>query len=387
MSNGELAPIHEAELVPFGAEPTADVWTRQREKGLVGAFLANFKGNTRQTYADHLGYPWRVTPTKTQPLGADRDVSALRHGLTFLRWCEDEGLHPFVDVTRTGILVWVDELATSRHPKTGKPLDTITQGQMVSAVSRFYKWACENGHATAQPVMVDRRALQLWTKTAESPTRSLDRSEVHALLEAADTDPARGSDPIRTGAMVALLFELGLRVSELIGLATADMSIMQGRRVVTVTGKGGKRRTLTLTPATAARIDRHLATRDGSGPALALPGQVSAHNTPLIAARAPTTAALVPLRRGDVLTKLRYLARLAGIEQPETISPHVARHSWATAAREEGVPGSEIKNHFGHADERTSDRYGHHVARITNSPVDLVARAYAEAAGLPIGPR
>jgi integrase/recombinase XerD len=355
-------------------------------RAIVGEFLAGYGEHTRLTYADHLGYPWRVTATRSRPVGAPRDVSRLRNGVAFLRWCAAHDLDPLADVTRRQILAWVEDVKASRN-SAGEPLDDITIGQMVSCVSTFYDWSARYGHDGAdsevtysrvqQPVVLDRRTKRLATKTAESPTRSLIADEVAQLQRVADHDPARYADPLRTGTWVALLFELGLRIDELTSLHRDDMSVMAGERVVTVTGKGGRRRTLKVTRATAARIDRYLAHRDmETGTTVpALRGQVSYKHQPLIAARAHKTRELVAMRNGDCAKKLKALAILAGIEDPDSITPHVARHTWATIARLADVPESTIQTHFGHADAATTGRYGKHVALILNSPVDQVAAA------------
>jgi integrase len=352
---------------------------------IVFEFLAGFSRNTRLAYADHLGFPYRLTATRTAPVGAVRATSRLRNGVTFLRWCDRRGLHPFTDVGRREILAWIEELENSRNPD-GQPLADITRGQMVSAVSKLYEWANRHGpdggadavvtYCTRQPVVVDRKARKLRTATPTSPTRSLTADEVALLQRTADHDPARYGDPERTGTWVALLFELGLRIDEMTSLTRGDMSVMAGERVVTVTGKGGKKRTLKVTRATAARIDRYLAHRDAltGGTVPAVRGQVASRaHEPLIAAVAKKTRTLVPMRNGDCATKLRTLAELAGIELPARITPHVARHTWATLARLAGVAESDIQSHFGHVDSKTTGRYGQHVALIINSPVDKVA--------------
>jgi integrase/recombinase XerD len=383
---GRVYVIHTLDELP--GESTADV---ERIKVVAGEFLAGYDPRTARTFADHLGYPWRVVATTKHAAGSPRPVAHLRNGCSFLVWCWRQGItDPFHQVTSKHIKDWQREAKDSRNA-AGDPLHPTTVGQMVSAVSALYDWLCENGpdgpegeatYADWQPVVLNRKALKLSTRTKQSSTRSLTPGEIAQIQLVADHDPAHRGDPLRTGTWVKVLYELGVRIEELTGLKREDMSIMDGRRVLTVTGKGGDRRTMAITNGTAARIDRYLAARDAKqGTAVpALRGQVSSRKSePLFAAVAPKTGRLVAMRSADCAAKLMWLAEMAEIENHGEVTPHTARHSWASNARQAGIPDSVIQKHFGHASGSTTDRYGHHVMQIRNSPVDKVAEVYAAA--------
>jgi integrase/recombinase XerD len=59
------------------------------------------------------------------------------------------------------------------------------------------------------------------------------------------------------------------------------------------------------------------------------------------------------------------------------MSPHVLRHSYATLARDAGVPLEDVQDGLGHADPRTTRRYDHGGARLDRSPGYRLAQQLA----------
>jgi site-specific recombinase XerD len=88
----------------------------------------------------------------------------------------------------------------------------------------------------------------------------LSEDEVTALLGACDQ---RSWTSRRDHAMFALTIQTGLRISELIGLTTKDVTFGSGANVHTV-GKGRKERRTPLVPATSAVLKAWLAERAGA---------------------------------------------------------------------------------------------------------------------------
>lgn len=71
---------------------------------------------------------------------------------------------------------------------------------------------------------------------------------------------------------------------------------------------------------------------------------------------------------------LKKIAELAGI--PEALSSYMARHSWATAARNKLVPTAVISSYLGHASERTTQIYldsfdGGMMKKMNHKVIDL----------------
>ena len=72
--------------------------------------------------------------------------------------------------------------------------------------------------------------------------------------------------------------------------------------------------------------------------------------------------------------RLKKIATLTGIEK--RLSTHCARHSWATVARNEGLPLAVISEGLGHANQKTTEIY---LASLGRSVLDHASRVVSEA--------
>lgn len=163
-----------------------------------------------------------------------------------------------------------------------------------------------------------------------------------ARLIATPPDTPRGR---RDAAMIELAYASGLRVSELVTIALADVNLNQG--FVRVTGKGNKTRLVPLHAAAVARLNTVLAERAAW-------------------VRDPSERALFLTERGRPMTRqafwklLRGHARRAGVRLPSgDVSPHKLRHSFATHLVERGADLRAVQAMLGHADIATTEIYTH----------------------------
>ena len=159
------------------------------------------------------------------------------------------------------------------------------------------------------------------------------------IAQPADTPRGR-----RDAAMIELAYASGLRVSELVNLALADVNLHHG--FVRVTGKGSKTRLVPVGDAARAKIARFLE-----------------HDRPTLV-RDPAERALFLTDRGRPMTRqafwktLRNYARRAGVRLPAgEISPHKLRHSFATHLVEGGADLRAVQAMLGHADISTTQIY------------------------------
>lgn len=353
------------DLVPADGTPARfpadERW--ERELVLVGAWLKEQGTNTRAGYADAVGWPYSLLT------GQPRDIARLRNGVSWLAWCGCRGVH-VLDADRQLVLDWVEAIEHTPHPVSEKLLSKRTRAQMVSAVSSFYTWTVEEGHRQDSPVQFSRKKKGLNTSKDKSPTRSLSRAEANAMLKAADADPVE-TVRLRTSAVISLIFNVGLRVSELCNATLADMYVQDGIRVLHVVLKGKGDHEFALPPDVCRRVDAYVASRADVARLPARRGQASAATAPLIA-----TATGKPMDRTEVLRLVKRIAHLAGLDEPDKVHPHVGRHTWVTEARRQGFVTSAIKDSVGHAFESTTDRYGQHVLNLANSPAFKVAAAF-----------
>jgi integrase/recombinase XerD len=165
--------------------------------------------------------------------------------------------------------------------------------------------------------------------------------EAVAKLIAQPPDTPRGR---RDAAMIELAYASGLRVSELVTIALADVNTERG--YVRVTGKGNKTRLIPVGDAARVKIERYL----------------REDRSELV--RDPRERALFLTERGRPMTRqgfwklLRNYARRAGVRLPAgDISPHKLRHSFATHLVERGADLRAVQAMLGHADISTTQIY------------------------------
>jgi integrase/recombinase XerD len=213
-----------------------------------------------------------------------------------------------------------------------------TTSRLVSSLKRFFQFAVREGLRRDDPAS----GLES-PKLPRSLPGSLSEAEVEALLEAPDTDTTQG---LRDRAMLETLYASGLRVSELVGLKTVQVSLDMG--VVRILGKGSKER---LTPLGEEATDWIV--------------RYQREARPLLLAARKSDAVFVTARGGPMTRQAfwalvkRYAAR-AGIER--SISPHTLRHAFATHLINHGADLRVVQLLLGHADISTTQIYTH-VAR------------------------
>ncbi|MGD9787389.1 MAG: site-specific tyrosine recombinase XerD [Sulfuricellaceae bacterium] len=255
--------------------------------------------------------------------------SDLRH---FAGWLEEKQGKGFVAAEQGDVAGYLSHRLSVSRTKAS------TASRELSALKRFYQWLLREGRLDADPTLKIASP-----KLPRCLPDSLTEADVEALLSA-----PRGDEPLplRDRAMLETLYATGLRVSELVGLPLAGVSLDMG--VVRVLGKGGKERLVPLGEAAVELLQRYL---HESRPAL-LNGRVS--------------DALFVTARGDGMTRqafwylIKRYAGLAGIAK--RLSPHTLRHAFATHLLNHGADLRVVQMLLGHADISTTQIYTH-VAR------------------------
>ncbi len=264
----------------------------------------------------------------------------------WLSWCTDAGVSPLtVKFTHVNTFARLQE----------QTLAPSSVARRLSAVSSWYAFLVRLGLLAVNPVAgVDRPTV------ARDDTRTVGLSpqEVDRLLV---TAAQRGLP--RDHALLVLLADMGLRISEALGLDVADLGWQSGHRTISFEGKGGQRRRRPLPDPTSAVLDRYLAQRaaDAGVPVESLTG-------PLF-----VTAGGVRMARQNADVMLTRTARRAGLASAEVISLHSLRHAFATAAREQGVSLEAVQDAMGHADPRTTRRYDRDRHRLAADPSHTLA--------------
>jgi integrase/recombinase XerD len=210
--------------------------------------------------------------------------------------------------------------------------------RLIASLRRFYRYSLRENKISVDPT------LQIESpKLPRSLPKSLNEEEVLALLNAPDLSEPSG---LRDRAMLELLYACGLRVSELVGIKTTEVSLSDA--VVRVTGKGSKTRLVPMGEEAADWIGRYLK-----------------NARPEILQKRLSDALFVT-NRGEAMTRqafwylIKRYALLAGIHKH--MSPHVLRHAFATHLLNHGADLRVVQMLLGHSDISTTQIYTH-VAR------------------------
>jgi integrase/recombinase XerD len=179
------------------------------------------------------------------------------------------------------------------------------------------------------------RSIELRMRLPSRLPRSLASSELETLLEEA------GSAPQVIRIAILLLFTTGVRVGELAGLNLASLSLADG--TLRVFGKGARERQVFITNSRVRReLASYLRTQRGG----------ASFNGPLL-----VNGEGARLSAAAIRAHLRKLAQAAGIER--RITPHMLRHTAATALLEAGVDIRFVQRLLGHQSIATTQIYTH----------------------------
>ncbi|MGD8969424.1 MAG: tyrosine-type recombinase/integrase [Anaerolineae bacterium] len=222
-----------------------------------------------------------------------------------------------------------------------------TVNRKLSSLSAFCEWAKEAGLITANPVdgisqVGEVRAAPKW----------LDKNEQYALLRAVQE---RGRK--RDIALITLMLNTGLRVSEVSGLRVDDVTMSPRKGSVLVRGgKGEKFRTVPLNVDVRKALRAYLAERSGveaggyGNPPYVLgerPGVESGEEL-FVSQRG---GSLQPAGRYYLVSRYAYDARL------EDVTPHTLRHTFGKSLVDAGVPLDRVAQLLGHESVDTTRIY------------------------------
>jgi integrase/recombinase XerC len=245
-------------------------------------------------------------------------IEAYRRDLAqFFEYCERAGVGALDGIDRRvarRYLAFLDSAAYSR----------TTIARKASSVRTFFSDAVLRGNAPVNPfdgVATPRRNSPL--------PHALPSRAMSAAIESIDTSEPAG---MRDRAIVETLYATGLRVSELASLRVRDVS----GDTVTVTGKGGKVRTVPLGRPAQRALDHYI--REGR---------------PRLAGDDIGPELWVGARGGPMGS--RSLRR--AVSKHVATFPHAIRHSFATHLLEGGADLRTVQDLLGHTDLATTQIY------------------------------
>lgn len=218
------------------------------------------------------------------------------------------------------------------HSMSVRPVKASTHDTYYRVLRRFYNWLVEQEFIDKSPMEKIRRP-----KVREEQPDPFSDDELHRL---ADALKAAGDGMLadRDRAIIAVLLDSGIRVSELCGIQAEDINVATGDLYITY-GKGNKPRQLRLGArarrATRRYVLRHRRQYGETGPFF-------------------LSVELEPLTRNAVRFLLLRLGKRAGVEN---IHPHRFRHTMAINAIRAGMPLFQLQAILGHTSLDMVKRY------------------------------
>ena len=284
-------------------------------------------------FLDYLRYERNASPQTVQTY--EESLRAFDSYLTF----RDNGLS--IDSVDTDLIRdWMESLMDK-----GNSASTINKN--LSALRSFYRFALKRGLVKKDPA----HAVTGPKKSKPLP-QFLREGEMDRLLDGLEWDSSFNN--VRARTILILFYETGLRRSELVGLDDKDVDYDAAQ--LKVTGKRNKQRIVPFGAELAEQLKSYQAVRrERFG---------------------ETCGAMFLSDKGErisgeqvYLIVRKYLSMVTSLKKR---SPHVLRHTFATAMLNNGAGLESIKNLLGHASVSTTEIY-------THTTFEQLKRIYKEA--------
>jgi integrase/recombinase XerD len=236
-------------------------------------------------------------------------------------------------------------------------LASATINRRLVAIRSFMKWAVAAKLASHNPL----DTIKLPKVQTESPTVAFDDDEALRMINAPDTREFRG----RVHRLIlVLLFNLGLRRSELTGIKLLSFVEDRGHQVLRVQGKGDKIRTIPLSSRVQGEIADYLAfLRETHGIELAFDDYLLQSSF-----RERNKG---PMDGATVWRVIERYTKELGIEK--SVSPHSCRATVISHLLDTRlVPIRDVATFAGHSNITTTERYDKRRNNLDKSAAYLV---------------
>ncbi len=250
---------------------------------------------------------------------SENTLEAYRRDLEdFLEFCNVE----IDQIQRTQINGYIRNL----REKNFAPTSVMRK---MASLRGFFKWLCANEYCTKNP-----------TETLEQPKIPKRLPKVMTLQEIEEI--LRQNLNVTQRLVVELLYDCGLRVSELVNLKTNDLDIQAS--YLRCRGKGSKERLVPFGNKAKEALKNYFPQRDF-----------------LIKKYSLDTKRLFITDSGRYITRqdvYNFIHKQGEIIHKH-ISPHTLRHSFATHLLENGADLRIVQELLGHSDVSTTQLYTH----------------------------
>jgi integrase/recombinase XerC len=240
----------------------------------------------------------------------------------------------------------LDVRAYRRYLVEERRLKPNSVNSYLAALRAFCQWAMDQELIQGDPTSGIKGV-----KIEDLAPRWLDRQEQYRLLRAAEErvqigDVKAGGDtsapayirPRRDRAIVVLMLNTGLRLSEVAALRLDDVEIKpRSGKVIVRSGKGRKSRTVKLNKDARKALSAWLEVRP----------EIEGEDAIFISQKGSAMAARSIARR------VKHIGRKAGVD----LTPHMLRHSLGKNMVDSGTPLDRVAKALGHANLDTTKRY------------------------------
>ena len=251
-----------------------------------------------------------------------RDLVLFRQFLTGT----DAGLD-LLTADRDTVRLWVVDMMDKGEKST-------TVNRKLSTLRSFYKFLRMKGITGHSPVQGIKGP-----KNKKPLPQFVKESDMDRLLD--EIDLGEGFMGVRNKTVIAVLYETGMRMAELIGLDDRDIDF--GTRTIKVTGKRDKQRFIPFGKELDEQLHRYLDARTEAF------GQ--------------TEGAFFLSQKGERIPRHQvYLLvkdALAKVSDVSKKSPHVLRHTFATSMLNHDAELGAVKELLGHNSLQTTEIYVH----------------------------
>ena len=273
-------------------------------------------------FCEYLRYECNKSPLTVQ--NYSKDLRAFEEYLAETD-CHLDLLSADADVIRG----WMESMMDKGNTAT-------SVGRRLSAVRCFYRYAVKTGLVGKNPTRKIQRP-----KTAKPLPQFLKEDEADRLVDWTETKEDAPFKEMRAHAIITAFYETGIRLSELTGLD--DDSVDLASRQMKVRGKGNKQRIVPFGEELAQIIADYIKVREGS------------------VARIDNALFVTEKGRRMNSDQVRYEVRkhVAMVSTLKKRSPHVLRHTFATAMLNHGAGIESIRKLLGHESVKTTEIYAH----------------------------
>ncbi len=265
-------------------------------------------------------------------LSYKRDLKDFQEFLTKTKLTE-------LEVKDSDINAFITELA-----KSGISARSINR--KISTLKNYFIFLISENHTDYNPVLV----VDLPRYNSTLP-RFLSIEDIKVLLEYCKQDS--NPDGIRLNAMIHLLYASGMRVSELVSLKMIDITSGNNyskiRKNFLIKGKGSKERVIIINDHAQSALEKYLKIRHS----FCAPKNSKSNNYFF-----PSHSTQGHMTRQNFALLLKKATLNSGLD-PNTISPHILRHSFASHLLENGADLRVIQELLGHSDISTTQIYTH----------------------------